>query len=104
MLIGSRVSHRLTELSRNLTQQNKMSPLIVLVLASVSFAALQLPAGLSIAQCVNYPFCVVLSIFKELTNDEMKDMGMVLKKDVRRYIVNQVALLEVTDGQTRSHV
>merc|ERR1711862_1041451 len=66
LLIGSRVSHRLTELSRNLTQHNKMSPLIVLALASVSLAAPQLPAGLSIAQCVNYPFCDQTNGFLEI--------------------------------------
>ena len=34
----------------------------------------------------------------------MEHTGAVFKKDVRRYVVNQVALQEVTDGQTGSHV
>merc|ERR1712106_1245003 len=51
--IGSRVLHRLTELSNFI----KMSPLIILALASCAMAAPQLPAGLSIQDCVNYPYC-----------------------------------------------
>merc|ERR1712098_353971 len=64
---GSRVSKRLTELP--CYQHIKMSPFFVLALAAAASARPQgpaLPAGLSFAQCINYPFCDQTSGFLEV--------------------------------------
>merc|ERR1712201_46098 len=65
---GSRVSLRLTELP--FLSNLKMSPFLILSLAVSACVARpqspSLPAGLSIAQCVNYPFCDQTNGFLEI--------------------------------------